>query len=96
LKTVDAKNLANEVLEILKEKAGVTLFFRCFNQVQNKITQIRRKRKHEKAILKITNPEASAKRKLKLNQKKQLARKRKIQSRKFGIVAPSKKPKVSK
>ncbi|XP_050963565.1 small subunit processome component 20 homolog [Labeo rohita] len=72
------KNLAQELIELLKKLVGLERFSLAFVAVQKEAAQRRASRRKAKAIQAVTNPDVAAKKKVKKQLKKNEAKKRKI------------------
>ncbi|KAL6459983.1 hypothetical protein MHYP_G00317420 [Metynnis hypsauchen] len=73
------KNLAQELIELLKKLVGLKKFSLAFAAVQKEATQRRASRKKHKALQAVTNPDIAARKKMKKHQKKSEAKKRKTE-----------------
>ncbi|XP_022238550.1 small subunit processome component 20 homolog [Limulus polyphemus] len=83
LQTVpELKTLAQEVVELMRGVVGVEIFTREYAQVQSFIVQKRTKRKREKTLEAVVNPERSARKKMKKQVKKKDAKKLKMAKQK--------------
>lgn len=73
------QQLGNEVLNLLQNKAGPTVYFAVYQRVRQQVLKTREQRKTKQAILAVTNPALAAKRKLDKRQKAiQAKKKRKL------------------
>ncbi|XP_066524697.1 small subunit processome component 20 homolog [Hoplias malabaricus] len=81
------KNLAQELIDMLKKLVGLEKFSLAFAAVQKEATQRRASRKKQKALQAVTNPHIAARNKIKKHQKKGEAKKRKIEFLKPGHKA---------
>uniref|UniRef100_G3Q5U5 UTP20 small subunit processome component n=1 Tax=Gasterosteus aculeatus aculeatus TaxID=481459 RepID=G3Q5U5_GASAC len=81
------KNLAQELIELLKKQVGLERFSLAFSAVQKEFSQRRVARKQHRAMLAVSNPEMAAKKKLKKNKNKIEAKKRKIEFLRPGYKA---------
>ncbi|KAA0720706.1 Small subunit processome component 20 -like protein [Triplophysa tibetana] len=88
------KNLAQELIELLKKLVGLERFSSAFSAVQREATQRRASRKKQKAMQAVVKPDIAAKKKIKKQLKKTETKKRKIQAVRSGHKA--KKPRISK
>ncbi|XP_048012718.1 small subunit processome component 20 homolog isoform X1 [Megalobrama amblycephala] len=73
------KNLAQELIELLKKLVGLERFSLAFVAVQKEATQRRASRKKVKAVQAVVNPDIAARKKIKKQLKKNEAKKRKIE-----------------
>lgn len=73
------RQLAKEVAGIIKKKVGSEDYISCISKLQMQLNVRRAERKRERTQLAITDPEAAAKKKIKLQEKKKEAKKRKIE-----------------
>uniref|UniRef100_A0A4W4DWA7 UTP20 small subunit processome component n=1 Tax=Electrophorus electricus TaxID=8005 RepID=A0A4W4DWA7_ELEEL len=73
------KNLAQELIELLKKLVGLEKFSLAFAAVQKQATQRRASRKKLRALQAVANPDIAARKKIKKHQKKTEAKKRKIE-----------------
>ncbi|XP_072529293.1 small subunit processome component 20 homolog [Salminus brasiliensis] len=85
------KNLAQELIELLKKVVGLEKFSLAFAAVQKEATQRRASRKKHRALQAVSNPDIAARKKIKKHQKKSVAKKRKIE-----FLQPGYKPKKHK
>ncbi|XP_008399503.1 small subunit processome component 20 homolog isoform X2 [Poecilia reticulata] len=81
------KNLAQELIELLKKQVGLERFSLAFSAVQKEFSQRRAARKRHRAMQAVANPDIAAKKKLKKNKKKIEAKKRKIEVLRPGYKA---------
>ncbi|XP_054911685.1 small subunit processome component 20 homolog [Poeciliopsis prolifica] len=81
------KNLAQELIELLKKQVGLERFSLAFSAVQKEFSQRRAARKRHRAMQAVANPDIAAKKKLKKNKKKIEAKKRKIEILRPGYKA---------
>ncbi|XP_073694690.1 small subunit processome component 20 homolog [Garra rufa] len=72
------KNLAQELIELLKKLVGLEQFSMAFAAVQKEANQRRTSRKIAKAVQAVKNPDLAARQKIKKQLKKNEAKKRKI------------------
>ncbi|KAK2893002.1 hypothetical protein Q8A67_012990 [Cirrhinus molitorella] len=72
------KNLAKELIELMKKMVGLQRFALSFAAVQKEATQRRASRKKARSMLAVTNPDVAARKKIKKQLKKNEAKKRKI------------------
>ncbi|XP_042326453.1 small subunit processome component 20 homolog isoform X2 [Sceloporus undulatus] len=84
------KNLAQEIIELLKKLVGLQTFSIAFASVQKQASQKRAIRKKQRALQAVANPDIAAKKKLKRHKNKTEAKKRKIEFLRPGYKA--KKP----
>ncbi|CEG75265.1 hypothetical protein RMATCC62417_10338 [Rhizopus microsporus] len=70
------QQLGNEVLNLLQNKAGPTVYFAVYQRVRQQVLKTREQRKTKQAILAVTNPALAAKRKLDKRQKAMQAKKK--------------------
>ncbi|XP_075867628.1 small subunit processome component 20 homolog [Nelusetta ayraudi] len=73
------KNLAQELIELLKKQVGLQKFSLAFSAVQREFSQRRAARKRHRAMQAVANPDVAAKKKLKKHRNKIEAKKRKIE-----------------
>ncbi|XP_072311103.1 small subunit processome component 20 homolog [Eucyclogobius newberryi] len=81
------KNLAQELIELLKKQVGLAPFSLAFSAVQREFSQRRASRKRHRAMQAVANPEMAAKKKLKKHKNKIEAKKRKIEFLRPGYKA---------
>lgn len=81
------KNLAQELIELLKRHVGLEKFSLAFSGVQKEFSQRRAARKKHRAIQAVANPDIAAKKKLKKHRNKIEAKKRKIEFLRPGYKA---------
>ncbi|XP_035476215.2 small subunit processome component 20 homolog [Scophthalmus maximus] len=81
------KNLAQELIELLKKQVGLEKFSLAFSAVQKEFSQRRAARKRHRAMQAVANPEIAAKKKLKKHRNKIEAKKRKIEFLRPGYKA---------
>ncbi|XP_047194452.1 small subunit processome component 20 homolog isoform X2 [Hippoglossus stenolepis] len=81
------KNLAQELIELMKRKVGLQRFSLAFSAVQKEFTQRRVARKRHRAMQAVANPEIAAKKKIKKHKNKIEAKKRKIEFLRPGYKA---------
>ncbi|XP_075932289.1 small subunit processome component 20 homolog [Anarhichas minor] len=81
------KNLAQELIELLKRHVGLERFSLAFSAVQKEFSQRRTARKRHRAMQAVANPEIAAKKKLKKHRNKIEAKKRKIEFLRPGYKA---------
>ncbi|XP_061570968.1 small subunit processome component 20 homolog [Cololabis saira] len=81
------KNLAQELIELLKKQVGLERFSLAFSAVQKEFSQRRVARKRQRAMQAVANPEIAAKKKLKKHKNKIEAKKRKIEFLRPGYKA---------
>ncbi|KAK4515117.1 proteasome regulatory particle base subunit rpn10 [Mucor velutinosus] len=70
------QQLGNEILNLLQNKAGPTVYFAVYQRVRQQVIKSREDRKSKDAILAISNPALAAKRKLDKHQRSQNKKKR--------------------
>ncbi|RIA94698.1 hypothetical protein C1645_709313 [Glomus cerebriforme] len=73
----NVKQLGKEILDLVQKCVGTTQFHIYYNKIKQQVLEVRRGRKHKKAIMALVDPESTAKRKLKKNEMKKQNRKRK-------------------
>jgi len=88
------KTLAQEVLDLVKERVGPTVFFEAYNEARMRQEALRDERKQKKAFEAVLNPEKTAQRKIQRNLQKKDSRKRKIEQ--YTKAKPWKQVKRSK
>nr|XP_046234375.1 small subunit processome component 20 homolog isoform X2 [Scatophagus argus] len=81
------KNLAQELIELLKKQVGLERFSLAFSSVQKEFAQRRVARKRHRAMQAVANPDIAAKKKLKKHKNKIEAKKRKIEFLRPGYKA---------
>ncbi|XP_008314156.1 small subunit processome component 20 homolog [Cynoglossus semilaevis] len=81
------KNLAQELIELLKKQVGLETFSLAFSAVQKEFSKRRAARKRHRAVQAVANPEVAAKKKLKKHKNKIEAKKRKIEFLRPGYKA---------
>ncbi|KAK1906944.1 Small subunit processome component 20 like [Dissostichus eleginoides] len=81
------KNLAQELIELLKRHVGLEKFSLAFSGVQKEFSQRRAARKKHRAMQAVANPDIAAKKKLKKHRNKIEAKKRKIEFLRPGYKA---------
>ncbi|CAH2277583.1 small subunit processome component 20 homolog [Pelobates cultripes] len=81
------KNLAQEIIDLLKNLVGLEQFSLLFSAVQKQANQKRAMRKKQKALQAVANPDIAAKKKLKKHKNKIEAKKRKIEFLRPGYKA---------
>ncbi|XP_068162452.1 small subunit processome component 20 homolog [Antennarius striatus] len=81
------KNLAQELIEMLKKQVGLESFSLAFSTVQKEFSQRRVARKRHRAMQAVANPDIAAKKKLKKHKNKIEAKKRKIEFLRPGYKA---------
>ncbi|XP_074482513.1 small subunit processome component 20 homolog isoform X2 [Sebastes fasciatus] len=81
------KNLAQELIELMKRHVGLEKFSLAFSAVQKEFSQRRAARKRHRAMQAVANPEIAAKKKLKKHKNKIEAKKRKIEFLRPGYKA---------
>lgn len=78
----ELKNLAQEVTDLLKKQVGIDVFTSAFASTQKKRFEKREVRKRHLAEEAVTNPEITARKKIRHNLKKRETRKRKLAEKK--------------
>ncbi|XP_053937766.1 small subunit processome component 20 homolog [Cuculus canorus] len=73
------KNLAQEIIDLLKKLVGLEAFSLAFSSVQKQANQKRAMRKKQRALQTVANPDIAARRKMKRHKNKAETRKRKIE-----------------
>ncbi|CAJ1054380.1 small subunit processome component 20 homolog [Xyrichtys novacula] len=81
------KNLAQELIELLKKQVGLEKFSLAFSAVQKEFSMRRAARKRHRAMQAVANPDIAAKKKLKKHKNKIEAKKRKIEFLRPGYKA---------
>ncbi|XP_061617524.1 LOW QUALITY PROTEIN: small subunit processome component 20 homolog [Phyllopteryx taeniolatus] len=81
------KNLAQELIELMKKQVGLERFSLAFSAVQKQFSVRRATRKRQRAMQAVTNPDIAAKKKLKKHLNKIEAKKRKIEFLRPGYKA---------
>ncbi|KAM4711892.1 small subunit processome component 20 homolog isoform 2-T2 [Anableps anableps] len=81
------KNLAQELIELLKKQVGLERFSLAFSAVQKEFSQRRAARKRHRAMQAVANPDVAARKKLKKHKNKIEAKKRKIEFLRPGYKA---------
>ncbi|XP_074554208.1 small subunit processome component 20 homolog [Halichoeres trimaculatus] len=81
------KNLAQELIELLKKQVGLERFSLAFSAVQKEFSQRRAARKRHRAMQAVSHPDIAAKKKLKKHKNKIEAKKRKIEFLRPGYKA---------
>ena len=71
----DLKVLAQEVLEILQNRMGVTAYGQVYSDVREAVQKRRRERKHKRSIQQVADPERAAVKKVKKHERKKVVRK---------------------
>lgn len=74
------RQLAKEVGGLLKRKVGPDVYISTMSKLQMQLNVRRAERKRERLQLAVTNPDIAAKKKIKLQEKKKDAKKRKIEA----------------
>ena len=80
----DIRELAAEALEVLRATMPGDLFSRAASETRVRINQRRDERRKRKALEAVTDPQRAARMKTSKNEKRSLARKRKIQEFRSG------------
>ncbi|ORY03876.1 hypothetical protein K493DRAFT_276201 [Basidiobolus meristosporus CBS 931.73] len=73
----DLRTLGQEVLDFIRKQVGTTIYHEVYNQVRQRVVDIRRERKAKRSFQAITDPEAHARRKIQKNEMKKNSRKKK-------------------
>ncbi|KAK9722628.1 U3 snoRNP protein [Basidiobolus ranarum] len=73
----DLRALGQEVLDFVRKQVGTTVYHETYNQIRQRVVDIRRERKAKRSFQAITDPEAHAKRKIQKNEMKKNSRKNK-------------------
>ncbi|KAL1517967.1 hypothetical protein ABEB36_001661 [Hypothenemus hampei] len=73
------KQLAKNTTDIIKKRVGMELYTKTFQKVQQKLMLKRAENKRVKRQLAVTDPEAHAKKKIRLHEKKKQTKKRKLE-----------------
>ncbi|XP_040003243.1 small subunit processome component 20 homolog isoform X2 [Xiphias gladius] len=81
------KNLAQELIELLRRQVGLERFSLAFSAVQKEFSERRAARKRHRAMQAVANPDIAAKKKLKKHKNKIEAKKRKIEFLRPGYKA---------
>ncbi|XP_067437955.1 small subunit processome component 20 homolog [Thunnus thynnus] len=81
------KNLAQELIELLKKHVGLERFSLAYSSVQKEFSVRRAERKRHRAMQAVANPDIAAKKKLKKHKNKIEAKKRKIEFLRPGYKA---------
>jgi len=74
----ELKTYGDEVLNELRGLLGVNEFVQAYNSVRQRVKDLQEKRKRAQKLNVLVDPERNAKRKIRLNQKRQAQKKRKI------------------
>lgn len=74
----ELKIFGDQVLNDLRELLGVNEFVQVFNTVRQGVKDLREKRKRAQKLNVLLDPERNAKRKIRLNRKRQAQKKRKL------------------
>eukprot|EP01098_Paradermamoeba_levis_P011393 TRINITY_DN4875_c0_g1_i1.p1 TRINITY_DN4875_c0_g1~~TRINITY_DN4875_c0_g1_i1.p1 ORF type:complete len:236 (+),score=103.81 TRINITY_DN4875_c0_g1_i1:106-708(+) len=80
----DCKDLADQVMDIVKKKAGTVNFFKSYNIVRSKVIERRQERKRKTAFEAVMNPQKHAQKKIAKNLHKKVKRSAKKKSRFMG------------
>ncbi|XP_050316163.1 small subunit processome component 20 homolog [Anthonomus grandis grandis] len=78
-KNAPLRQMAKEVANILKKKLGMEEYTRILQSLQQSLTVKRAERKRGRSQLAVTNPEVYAQKKIKMHERKKLAKKRKLE-----------------
>ncbi|KAL1915418.1 uncharacterized protein VTP21DRAFT_6876 [Calcarisporiella thermophila] len=82
----ELRRLGQEVLDLVQKRAGTTRYVTAYSQVQRRVAEMRHERKAKRSLRAITDPQASARRRLQKNEMKRAARKRKNEAFAAGKV----------
>ncbi|KAI8994575.1 armadillo-type protein [Pilobolus umbonatus] len=74
----ELKQLGNEVLGLLQNKAGPSVYFAVYQRVRQQVLKAREDRKSKDAILAVSNPTLAAKRKLNRSAKSSANKKKRV------------------
>jgi hypothetical protein len=74
--TVPLKRLADEVMEVLKQRVGHTTFFQAYETVRSQVMELRRQRRAQRQRLPVVNPQLAAQQKIRRNRSKSKRRRR--------------------
>ena len=74
----DLKDLAQETLELLQSRVGVTAYTQAYNKVKEAVQEKRRERKYKRSIQQVADPEKAAVKKMRKNERKKFVRKKKV------------------
>ncbi|KAG2222075.1 hypothetical protein INT45_007961, partial [Circinella minor] len=66
----DLKQLGNEVLNMVQQKAGSTVYFAAYQRVRQRAADVRQERKTKRALEAVADPQLAAQRKIERRQKK--------------------------
>ncbi|XP_017786283.1 PREDICTED: small subunit processome component 20 homolog [Nicrophorus vespilloides] len=88
--TVVLRRLAKDVAKIIKNRVGIDVYTEYFSQINQKLEIKKSTKKRQATQLAVTDPEAFAQKKIKLNEKKKDAKKRKIRKMKDGTYVKQK------
>jgi len=66
----NVKQLGKEILDLVQKRVGTTQFHISYSKIKQQVLEVRRERKHKKAIMALVDPESAAKRKLQKNEMK--------------------------
>ncbi|KAI9252331.1 hypothetical protein BDA99DRAFT_563365 [Phascolomyces articulosus] len=66
----DLKQLGNEVLSMVQQKAGSTVYFAAYQRVRQRAADVRQERKAKRALEAVADPQLAAQRKIERRQKK--------------------------
>ncbi|CAG8452160.1 712_t:CDS:2 [Ambispora gerdemannii] len=70
------RNLGQEVLTHVQNHVGTTLYHNAYNQVRNRVAEVRKARKEQKAIKNLVDPAAAARKKTKKRENENKSKKR--------------------
>lgn len=73
----DLKALAQETLELLQSRVGVTAYTQAYSKVKEAVQEKRRERKYKRSIQQVADPEKAAVKKMRKNERKKVVRKKK-------------------
>ena len=75
--TKDLKALAQETLELIQSRVGVTAYAQAYSKVREVVQEKRRERKYKRSIQQVADPEKAAVKKMRKNERKKVVRKKK-------------------
>lgn len=73
----DLKALAQETLELLQSRVGVTAYAQAYGKVKEAVQEKRRERRYKRSIQQVADPEKAAVKKTRKNERKKVVRKKK-------------------
>lgn len=76
---VELKSLATEVMGLMEQRVGASVYFQARHQVERHQAKVRSERRQVKRLRAVMDPQAHAQRKIEKNQMKRNARKRKVE-----------------